>query len=393
MKYKVKVLNNVSKLGLKLLAEGGIQYSSEETLPDAILLRSAKLATKDYPSLLAVGRAGAGVNNISIQEASDDGVCVFNSPGANANAVAELVFTMLGFGARNIDESSLYVQNLDPNLSDEEISKQVEVNKSRFKGFELSRKTLAVIGLGQIGVRVCNYGIHQEMTVKAYDPYPTISNIHHLDREVQIKSNLEQVLAGADVVSVHVPLIEQTKNLIGDSEIEKVNQDCILLNFSRDGIYSDNAVEKALEKGKISKYISDFPKKRFLSNKDVVLVPHLGASTEESEENCAIMVSRQVRHYLNYGNVINSVNFPAIEIPLASSVVCRLIVVNHDIPNMIALITQIIGESNLNIQSFNNESNGKIGYNIIDLGSKVSDSVIEKIQALDNVIRVRLLAF
>ena len=392
MNYKIKVVNKISPKGLNLLGNT-FEINEDTSNPDAILVRSAKVDTNEYSDLLAVGRAGAGVNNITVEQATENGICIFNTPGANANAVAELVFTMLGYGARNIGKSIEYVQNLQTENEDAVISQKVEANKSNFKGFELTGKKLAVIGLGKIGVLTSNYGIYNDMEVFSYDPYPTVSNVHHLDSRVQIVNTLQDALSSADVVSVHVPLNDHTKNLIGEQEINLTNTGSILMNFARDGIYNDDAIEKSLNSERISKYISDFPKKRFLTLDNAINLPHLGASTSESEENCAIMISQQVKDYLQYGNITNSVNFSNIVVPLQNSVKNRLIVINKDIPNMIAHITKIIGEAKLNIQSLSNESNGKIGYNIIDIDTIFPQSVFNNIKALDHIIKIRLLSF
>jgi D-3-phosphoglycerate dehydrogenase len=382
MTYKIKVMNKIAPEGLKLL-EKGFETGDLDN-PQAILVRSAKVQTSEYSELLAVARAGVGVNNVSVAEATEKGVCVFNTPGANANAVAELVFSTLGYGVRNIGASVDYVKGLMDEESDEAISKLVEANKSNFKGSELAGKTLCVIGLGKIGVLVSNYGVHHGMKVKAFDPYPSVANVHYLDSRVSIESNLMEAITDAEVVSVHVPLIEQTKNLIGEEEIAQAKTGCVLINFARDGIYNDDAVENGLNSGKVSRFISDFPKKRFISNDRAICLPHLGASTAESEENCAVMACEQMKNYLNLGNIVNSVNFPPLEVPVQRTTKNR---------NMIAQITQVIGEAGVNIQSFGNESNGTIGYNIIDTDADVPQDVLDSIQALENVVRVRLIAF
>ncbi len=392
MSYKILTLNKISPEGLKNF-NGNYAVSDGENTPDAILVRSAKVATDNYDGLLAVARAGAGVNNITIGEATKKGVCVFNTPGANANAVAELVMTMMGFAARNIGESLDYTATLVSEESDEVISKAVEANKSNFRGFELKGKKLAVIGLGKIGVLVSNYAIDHGMEVNAYDPWPTIGNVHYLNSKVNICGNFNDAINDAELITVHVPLSDKTRDLVGSDELELVKDGCILLNFARDGIINDDAIEEGIKSGKVAKFVTDFPKKRFLNNKNVISTPHLGASTSESEENCAVMAVNQLSEYLEFGTVTNSVNFPIIEAPVQKSTKSRIIVITEDIPNMIANITKVIGETGLNIVSFSNESNGKIGYNIIDLDTAVEESVVSSINSLGNIIKVRLIQF
>lgn len=392
MSFKIKTLNNISPLGLKLFGEN-YQVSSDSASPDAVLVRSAIVDTDEIPSMLAIARAGAGTNNISIDKATEKGVCVFNTPGANANAVAELVFIMLGISARKIHKSLEFTQSLAAEADDKAISEKVEKGKANYSGFELAGKTLAVVGLGKIGVLVSNAGIEHGMNVIGYDPFPTIANVHLLKPKVEIAHKLDDILARADVISVHVPLSDKTRNLIGESQLKKCKQGVILLNYARKGIYDDTAVAVALDSGKVGSYINDFPSKAFLGKPNVICTPHLGASTAESEENCAVMAVNQLRNYLEYGIVANSVNFPITEVYPEQSVKTRVVVINKDVPNMIAQVTQVIGGAGLNIVSFTNASNGKIGYNIIDLENEIPETLIATIKAIANVIRVRVLSF
>ncbi len=392
MPFKIKTLNNISPQGLKLFGDNYI-VAGDSTSPDAVLVRSAIVNTDDIPSMLAIARAGAGVNNISIEKATDKGVCVFNTPGANANAVAELVFIMLGISARKIHKSLEFTQSLAAEVDDKAISEKVEKGKANYSGFELAGKTLGVIGLGKIGVLVSNAGVEHGMTVIGYDPFPTIANVHLLKPKVEIAHKLDDVLARADVISVHVPLSDKTRNLIGEAQLKKAKQGVILMNYARKGIYDDAAVAAGLDSGKVGSYINDFPSKIFLGRPNVICTPHLGASTAESEENCAVMAVNQLRNYLEYGIVANSVNFPMIEVYPEQSVKTRVVVINKDVPNMIAQITQVIGKAGLNIVSFTNTSNGKIGYNIIDLESDLPESMVESIKGIGNVVRVRVLRF
>ncbi len=392
MPFKIKTLNNISQQGLKLFGDN-YQVSSDVSAPDAVLVRSAIVDTDEIPSMLAIARAGAGVNNISIDKATEKGVCVFNTPGANANAVAELVFIMLGIAARKIDKSLEFSQSMAKEADDKVINEKVEKGKSQFSGFELQGKTLGVIGLGKIGVLAANAGLQHGMTVIGYDPFPTVANVHLLNPRVEITPKLDEIIAKADVITVHVPLSDKTRNLIGEAQLKKAKQGVILMNYARKGIYDDAAVIAAMDAGKVSFYINDFPCKALLGRPNVICTPHLGASTAESEENCAVMAVNQLRNYMEYGIVANSVNFPIIESYPEEHIRTRVVVINKDVPNMIAQITQVIGKAGLNIASFTNASNGKIGYNIIDLDKDVQDALVESIKAIDKVVRVRVLRF
>lgn len=390
--FRIQTLNNISQQGLKHFSTD-YALTTEPGSPDALLVRSAPVDADNYSSVQCIARAGAGVNNITIDKATERGICVFNTPGANANAVAELVFIMLGIAARKVHKSIEFTQSLAGEEDDKVLNEKVEKGKARFAGFEMMVKTLVVIGLGKIGVLVANAGIKRGMHVIGYDPFPTLTNAHALDSRVEMSHKLEDVVRAADVISVHVPLSEHTKNLIGDKQLEMAREGVILLNYARKGIYDDAAVLKALEAGKVSTYITDFPARPLYGNENVIMTPHLGASTAESEENCAVMAVKQVRNYLEYGVVINSVNFPAVEVFPQESTRTRIIVINRDVPNMIAAITQVVGAAGLNIQSFTNESNGKIGYNIIDLERDLPAGLEASLGAIENVIRVRVLRF
>ncbi len=390
--FRIQTLNNISQQGLKHFT-GDYAVTTEPGSPDALLVRSAPVDADSYSTVQCIARAGAGVNNITIDKATERGICVFNTPGANANAVAELVFIMLGIAARKVHKSIEFTQSLAGEEDDKILNEKVEKGKARFAGFEMMGKTLVVIGLGKIGVLVANAGIKRGMHVIGYDPFPTLTNAHALDSRVEMSHKLEDVVRAADVISVHVPLSEHTKNLISDKQLDMARDGVILLNYARKGIYDDAAVLKALAAGKVSTYITDFPARPLYGKDNIIMTPHLGASTAESEENCAVMAVKQVRNYLEYGVVINSVNFPAVEVFPQESTRTRIIVINRDMPNMIAAITQIVGAAGLNIQSFTNESNGKIGYNIIDLERDLPAGLEESLASIENVIRVRVLRF
>ena len=392
MPFKIKTLNNISPQGLKLFGDN-YSIAGDTAAPDAVLVRSAMVDTDEIPSMLAIARAGAGVNNISIDKATEKGVCVFNTPGANANAVAELVFIMLGIAARKIHKSLEFTQSLAAEPDDKVISEKVEKGKANYTGFELAGKTLGVVGLGKIGVLVANAGVDHGMTVISYDPFPTVANIHYLNPKVEIAHKLDDVVAQADIISVHVPLSDKTKHLIGEAQIRKAKSGVILMNYARKGIYDDQAVIAGIEAGKVGAYITDFPSKTLLGRPNVICTPHLGASTAESEENCAVMAVKQLRNYLEYGIVANSVNFPILEAYPEQSTRTRLIVINKDVPNMIAQITHVLGQAGVNIHSYTNASNGKVGYNIIDVASEVPDALADNIKGIGNVVRVRVLRY
>lgn len=391
---KIKTLNKISKKGLDLF---GADYSvsDAESSPDAILVRSAPLDTDAYSNLLAVARAGAGVNNITIDKASAKGVCVFNTPGANANAVAELVMTILGMTARNVAQAAEWVKALD--LNDPALDKTVEKGKSKFSGFELAGKTLGVVGLGKIGVLVANYARWKDMKVIAYEPYPNAANMHLLSNKVEVIKDLDQVIAKSDFLTVHVPFIKgSTENLLNAKNLSNFKGSYIM-NFARGGIVETNAIYNMLDSGTLQGYLCDFPDKKLIEyeqkNGKVFCTPHLGASTEEAEDNCAMMAVEQLKDYLEYGIVRNSVNFPALDEHPHQGVKSRVIVINEDVPNMISEITKVFGTAGLNISSFSNKSNKKIGYNLIDMETTVDDKIIDLLSKLPKVIKVRVIHF
>ncbi len=387
---KIKTLNKISSKGLDLF---GAEYNVSDAVesPEAILVRSAKLDTDSFEGLLAVARAGAGFNNITVDKASAKGVCVFNTPGANANAVAELVMTALGMAVRNVHKAAQWVNELDVN--DPDLATVVEKGKSKFSGTELSGKTLGVVGLGKIGVLVSNYARWKNMNVIAYEPYPSVSNMHKLSNVVTVVKDLDQVIAQSDFLTVHVPFIKgSTENLLNEKNLANF-KGRFILNFARDGIVNMDAVYAMLDSQKLEGYISDFPDAKQIAHEKILCLPHLGASTEEAEDNCAIMAVEQLKDYLELGVVRNSVNFPALEEHPHMGVKSRVIVINQDVPNMIAEITKVIGGAGFNISSFSNKSNGKIGYNLIDIETVVSDEIIQVLSKLDKVIKVRVIHF
>jgi D-3-phosphoglycerate dehydrogenase / 2-oxoglutarate reductase len=390
-RYRVRILNNIAEEGLSLL---GPEYSvrADEQDPDGILVRSAQVDTDSYPSLLTVARAGAGVNNISVDKATAKGICVFNTPGANANAVAELVFVMLGISARNIHRAINFCSGL-AGLNDGEITEQVEAKKAAFRGFELAGKTLGVLGLGKIGVRVANGGIQRQMHVIGFDPSPALENIHQLSPEVALAKNWKDVVKQVNVLSLHMPFSEKLRNFVNADVLKLLPPGAILVNYARGSLVDQAAVLEALDNGRLAGYVADFPAAAMLGNPKVIVSPHLGASTEESEEQCATMAVQELKDYLEYGTVTNSVNFPTVESVPSDEVHTRLIMINRDVPGMIGFASQTIGAHGINISSYLNASNGSVGYNIIDLESPVPDSVVREIAAHEGVIRTRVIIF
>ena len=389
--YRLLKKNVIAREGLDLLGKQ-FSVSEDEEDPQGILVRSAKVNTDSYDSLLAVARAGAGVNNISVDRATERGICVFNTPGANANAVVDLVFPMIGVWQRNIYRGIQFCESLKE-LEGDQVDGEVEQQKSAFRGMEIAGKTLAVIGLGQIGVRLANGGVHRFMKVKGFDPKPVLSNIHMLLPDVELVNSLDEAIGKADIVSLHVPLVEKTRNLVNREFIARMKKGALLVNYARGGIVDQGAVLEALDSGRLKGYIADFPTEALIGHDRVLLTPHLGASTSESEENCAMMAVREMSNYLLYGNITNSVNFPNIEMIPSDLVRTRLIVINRDVPGMIAFITNVLGDNQINIDSYKNESNGTIGYNIIDMEADVPDTIVDLIKANDDVIRTRVISF
>lgn len=390
--FRVLTLGNISSKGLSELSTGPFYTGPTVRDPDAIIVRSERVATDEYPKLLAVARAGAGVNNITVANATARGVCVFNTPGANANAVAELVFTMLGVYARRIGVALGYIRNLaSSSLDDAEIRKTVEEEKSRFTGIELAGRTLAVVGLGAVGVQVANRGVLKGMRVIGCDPSPTVANMHQLDPRVEIAKGMDAAIALADVLSVHVPLIDGTRHLIGRKELGVMRRGAILVNFSREGVYDEDAVLRTLSDGKIAAYISDFPNGRIIDVPGVIVTPHLGASTDDANEKCAAMAGAQLRNYLLRGTVVNSVNFPTVETPLHPDTMTRLVVINRNVPGMIASVTRILANAGINIAGMKNYGNDAVGYNVIDATSLVPPPLLREIGDITGVVRVRAL--
>ncbi|MBU1568329.1 MAG: phosphoglycerate dehydrogenase [Proteobacteria bacterium] len=389
--YKIKKINTIAQEGLRMFGDR-FAVSAEETSPDGIILRSSKLNVDDYPTLLVVARAGAGTNNINVARATEKGVCVLNTPGANANAVVDLVFPMIGVWRRNIYRGIEFCKSL-ATMDPDKVSVEVEARKSAFKGEEIAGKTLGVIGLGQIGVRLANGGVFRHMRVNGFDPAPALANIHQLSPEVVLCRSIRDTVGNADVVSLHLPLGDRTRNLVNKEFIARMKKGAILVNYSRGPIVEEQAIIEALDSGYLDAYLCDFPTPALVKHNKVLTTPHLGASTSESEENCATMAVKEISNYLKYGNVVHSVNFPNIESTPTDKVQSRLIVINRDVPGMIAFVSNIFAHNHLNIASFLNQSNGTVGYNIIDVESEIPSGVVEEIKRNSDVIRTRVIVF
>jgi D-3-phosphoglycerate dehydrogenase / 2-oxoglutarate reductase len=385
IKYRVAVYNAISTRGLERFPLAHYIVGKGLSNPDAILLRSQVLAPSDLPpSVKAVARAGAGVNNIPVELLSQRGVPVFNAPGANANAVKELVLAAMLTVARNVVPALAYVEKLEPG---EDFEKRVEEGKKQFAGFELPGRTLGIIGLGAIGGLVADTAIKLGMNVLGYDPEITVDSAWRLPSAVKKAQSVEDVIKGADFVSLHVPLTERTRNLVNAKRLAAARRALVLLNFSRDGIVEDDAVITALGEKKLRAYVTDFPSPRLKGVPGVLALPHLGASTAEAEENCAVMVIDQLREFLEEGTVRNSVNFPTVDMSRESP--HRIAIANANVPNMVGQISTTMAQAGLNIHNMVNKSRGEMAYTLVDLDSEVAPEVIARIARIPGVLSIR----
>ena len=386
--FKVLTLNNIAKVGLSRLPSDTYQIANDIKDPDAVLVRSASMhASPIPPSLKAVGRAGAGVNNIPVARLSERGIPVFNAPGANSNAVKELVVAGLVLACRQICEAWDFARTLEG--SDDELAKAVEAGKKNFAGFELPGRTLGVIGLGAIGRLVANAGVGLGMQVVGFDPGLTVEGAWHLSSSVKKARSIEEVLREADFLTVHVPLNDATRHLINADRIKTMKKGAVLLNFAREGIMDDQAIVDAIDAGRVHAYISDFPTNLTKNHRRCVTLPHLGASTAEAEDNCAIMVADQVRDFLEHGNVRNAVNFPEVVVPRRTA--HRLICANANVPNMLGQISEAFGQAGLNIHDMVNSSKGDLAYTVVDLDAPVPPAVFKQVSSIKGVLMARLM--
>ncbi len=384
---KVLTLNAISARGLARLPEHYV-VGGDLADPDAILVRSANMHEMDIPkSVCAIGRAGAGTNNIPVKKMSERGLPVFNAPGANANAVKELVIAGMLMGARNLVPALKFAESLTG--TDEAIHKATEAGKKEFAGMELPGRTLGVIGLGAIGSHIAEAAIRLSMNVVGYDPAITVDAAWRLPSQVKRAENVEDVLRTADFVTLHVPLLDATRNLINSQRIGAMRPGAVLLNFAREGVVDNAAVIEALDAGKLHAYICDFPANALKGHPKVVALPHLGASTEEAEENCAVMVAEQLADYLENGNILNSVNFPNVSMPRESAF--RLAIANANVPNMVGQISSVLAAAGLNIHNMVNKSKGDMAYTLVDVDSAVAGAVIAQLAAIGGVLAVRYL--
>ncbi|MFT5888399.1 MAG: D-3-phosphoglycerate dehydrogenase [Zhongshania sp.] len=388
--FKVLTLNQISNKGLARLPANDYQVGTDLTEPDGILLRSHKLQPSEIAiSIKAIARAGAGTNNIPIASCTERGIPVFNSPGANANAVKELVIAGLALGSRGILEGISYVNSLVDMTDAAEMAKLLEQEKKRFKGNELAGQTLGVVGLGAIGSMIANAALGLGMEVVGYDPALSVDAAWRLPSSVKKMENLSSLFARADYITLHLPVLDSTRGLVNRDLLAGCKPGCCLLNFAREEIVDVSAVIDALDNGNLRQFITDFPVPSLIGRSDTVLMPHIGASTDEAEENCAIMVAEQLDDFLRNGNIKNSVNFPNLQ--LDRSGLCRLAIANHNVPKILGSILGILADADINVVDMLNRSRDEIAYNLIDLGSDVEASLIAKLSALDGVINVRLI--
>ena len=385
--YKVNCMNVIAKVGTDQLGEN---YQIVDSLDEAdvAMVRSAKLHDTQFPpSLLAIGRAGAGVNNIPLDRCADEGIVVFNTPGANANSVKETVIAALLMASRDYVGGIEWVRE---NSDDPEVGKAAEKAKKQFSGNEIAGKTLGVIGLGAIGAMVANSARSLGMKVLGYDPYLSIKAAWSLDRHVKHVTNLDDVLTGSDFVTIHVPAMPSTKGMIGREQIAKMKDGVIFLNFSRDSLVDEQAMAEALEDGHVARYVTDFANSVSANMKNSIVLPHLGASTDEAEDRCAIMAANELKDYVENGNIVNSVNFGMVDLgPITGD--ARVAVIHKNVPNMIGKITGVLSGAGVNIENMGNKSTKDNAYTLIEVTGEVAPEVADQIAAIDDVIRVRVI--
>ena len=384
--FQINCLNPISKVGLDRLTA---DYKVIDNMNDAegVLVRSASMHELELPeNLLAVARAGAGVNNIPLDKCAEKGIVVFNTPGANANGVKELVIAGMLLAARDVVGGIEWVKASRDNA---DIAKSAEKEKKKFAGTEVMGKKLGVIGLGAIGVKVANTAVSLGMEVYGYDPYVSVNAAWNLSRSVKHVTNVEEIYADCDYITIHVPLLDSTKGMINKEAISKMKDGVVLLNFARDLLVDEEAVLDGITAGKIRRYVSDFPNPVTAGKPGCIVIPHLGASTEESEENCAVMAVRQLQEYLENGNILHSVNFPDCDMGVCTAE-SRVVIFHKNIANMIAKFSSVLGWNNLNIANMMNKSKGDVAYTMVDLESSVSGSIVNQLKTIDGVFRVRV---
>ncbi|MCH7741098.1 MAG: phosphoglycerate dehydrogenase [Proteobacteria bacterium] len=388
--YKIRTLNNISEKGLEKFPHKDYEVGPDISDPDAILVRSHQLSVEDAtPSLRAVGRAGAGVNNIPVSDYTDKGVVVFNTPGANANAVKELVMAGLLLSCRGIVQGIEYVDSLRGYEDESELNRLVEASKKRYKGSELKGKTLGVLGLGAIGSMVAEMGLQMEMQVQGYDSALSVEAAWRLSRRVKKMDDVQALFSRSDIISLHVPALDSTRGMINEETLGYFKDGAVLLNFARGELVDTDAIADALDSGKLSQYISDFPVPGLIGKPGVVSTPHLGASTAEAEENCAMMVADQIIDFLENGNIRNSVNFPSLEMDRNGSGF-RLALANKNVPRILGSVLSILADRNINVIDMLNKSRDDIAYNIIDIETRPTGDLVQDILDIEGVINVRV---
>ncbi len=384
--FKYHCLNPISKVGLEKFSA---QYEKTDDIAqaDGILVRSAAMHDMEFSdNLLAIARAGAGVNNIPLDKCAEKGIVVFNTPGANANGVKELVIAGMLLASRDVVGGIEWVKE---NKSDENVGKAAEKAKKAFAGTEIEGKKLGIIGLGAIGVRVANVAKHLGLEVYGYDPYVSVDAAWNLSRDVKHVINVEDIYTECDIITIHVPLMDATKGMIGKEAIEKMKDGVIILNFARDLLADEKAVLEGIKTGKVRKYVSDFPNQTTAGQEGCIVIPHLGASTEEAEDNCAAMAVKQMMDYLENGNIINSVNYPKCDMGVCAQA-GRVAIFHKNIANMITKFTACFGDNGINITDMTNKSKGEVAYTMLDIEAPASEEIIKKLQSFEGVFRVRV---
>ena len=386
--FRIKTLNKIASVGLAQLDKGRFVVEDDCTNPDGILVRSAKMHDYEFPEALrAIARAGAGTNNIPIDRCSEAGIVVFNSPGANANAVKEeVIFAMLA-ASRHMFEANEWAKREAASGAD--VLTTMEKAKSQFAGPEIFGKTLGIIGLGAIGAKVADAALGLGMNIVGYDPYLSVHAALSLDRRVDVVSNLDDLLKVSDYITIHVPLNDSTRNTIDAAAIAKMKGDVRIINLARNGLVDEEALIPALESGRVAAYVTDFPDNRIANATGVIALPHLGASTPESEDNCAIMAAHELQDYLENGNITNSVNMPAVSMERSGE--ARICVIHHNIPNTLAQITSIVSGAGMNVENLANKSRKDYAYTMLDVNGKVADAMVEQLKGIEGVIRVRVM--
>ncbi|MES2624887.1 MAG: phosphoglycerate dehydrogenase [Pseudomonadota bacterium] len=385
--YKIQTFNQISDKGLSRFPRQEYQVASDVSNADAILVRSHKLGAEHInPNLKAVARAGAGFNNIPVDDYTRQGVVVFNTPGANANAVKELVLCGLLLASRSVLQGVNWVNGIDPSLNPAELNQLIEEQKKNFKGIELAGKTIGVVGLGAIGARVAEAAIQLGMTVLGYDPAISVDAAWRLANQVEKQENLTSLISRADFVTLHLPVLDNTRNLIDRKIINYFKTGAVLLNFSRDAIVDNGALLEGLNSGRLSCYVSDFPTREILGHPKTILMPHIGASTDEAEDNCAMMAVDQLREFLENGNIRNSVNFPNLALERSPGT-SRIAIINQNVPGMLGQILSILAERDINVIDMLNKSRSDVAYNLIDIEGLPTEDTIKDICAIEHVIK------